>query len=138
MTRRNRRPGFTLIEVLLVMAIILIMAAVAFPTLSAMWGDVRAKAAADQVRAAWTEARARAIEDNRAYRFAVEPGTPEALAQLASWFEAGMKSPEVQPKLAQQGLFPALKCGAAFGAFMKNLTDDYTRVVKEAGIKVGN
>ena len=47
-----------------------------------------------------------------------------------------MKADEVKPKLAQQGLFPAVKCGAAFAAFMKDLTDDYTRVVKEAGVKV--
>lgn len=61
---------------------------------------------------------------------------PEAIAQLAGWFEAAMKDPDIRPKLAQQGLFPALKCGAAFASFMKNLTDDYTRVVKEANIKV--
>ncbi len=61
---------------------------------------------------------------------------PDVLAQLSSWFEAAMKSPEIAPKLAQQGLFPAVKCGAEFGKFMKALTDDYTRVVKEAGIKV--
>ena len=47
-----------------------------------------------------------------------------------------MKNDEIKPKLAQQGLFPAVKCGAAFGTFMKNLNADYTRVVKEAGIKV--
>jgi prepilin-type N-terminal cleavage/methylation domain-containing protein len=75
MTRRTRRPGLTLIEVLLVMALLLALGAIAYPTLSAMYGDVRVKAAADEVRAAWTEARARAIEDGRAYRFAVEPGT---------------------------------------------------------------
>jgi prepilin-type N-terminal cleavage/methylation domain-containing protein len=75
MTRRTRRPGLTLIEVLLVMALLLALGAVAYPTLSAMYGDVRVKAAADEVRAAWTEARARAIEDGRPYRFAVEPGT---------------------------------------------------------------
>ena len=61
---------------------------------------------------------------------------PEVLAQLAGWFETAMKAPEIKPKLAQQGLFPAVKCGAAFGTFMKNLIDDYTRIVKEAGIKV--
>ncbi len=61
---------------------------------------------------------------------------PEALAQLADWFQSAMKSDEVKPKLAQQGLFPAVKCGAEFATFMKNLTEDYTRVVKEAGIKV--
>ena len=61
---------------------------------------------------------------------------PAALAQLAGWFEAAMKSPDVQPKLAQQGLFPAVKCGAVFGAFMKDLSDEYGRIVKDAGIKV--
>ena len=61
---------------------------------------------------------------------------PEVLAQLAGWFETAMRAPEIKPKLAQQGLFPAVKCGAAFGTFMKNLIDDYTRIVKEAGIKV--
>jgi tripartite-type tricarboxylate transporter receptor subunit TctC len=61
---------------------------------------------------------------------------PEVLEQLANWFQTGMKADEVKPKLAQQGLFPAVKCGADFAKFMKDLTDDYTRVVKEAGIKV--
>src|SRR5215212_4326353 len=75
MTRRRRRPGVTLIEMLLVVAILIALAAVAYPTLSAMYGDVKVKAAADDVRAAWTEARAHAIEDGRPYRFAVEPGT---------------------------------------------------------------
>ena len=77
MTRRprTRRPAFTLIEVLLVVAVIIALAAVAYPTLSAMYGDVKLKAAADDVRAAWTDARSHAIEDGRAYRFAVQPGT---------------------------------------------------------------
>jgi Tfp pilus assembly protein FimT len=70
-----RRSGLTLLEVLLVVAIIIALGAVAYPTLNAMYGDVRVKAAADQVQAAWTEARARAIEDGRAYRFSVEENT---------------------------------------------------------------
>jgi type II secretory pathway pseudopilin PulG len=65
----------TLIELLLVMAILIALGAIAYPTLSAMYGDVRVKAAADEVRGAWTEARARAIEDGRTYRFSVEAGT---------------------------------------------------------------
>ena len=73
--RRHCRPGLTLLEVLLVMAIILCLAAIAYPTLSAMYGDVRVKAAADQVQGAWAEARANAIEGGRAYRFSVQPGT---------------------------------------------------------------
>jgi tripartite-type tricarboxylate transporter receptor subunit TctC len=61
---------------------------------------------------------------------------PEALKQLSGWFEEAMKKPEVQPMLAKQGLFPSVRCGAAFGTFMKNLTEEYSRIIKEAGIKV--
>lgn len=78
MTRRpatTRRPGFTLIEMLLVVAVIIALGAVAYPTLAAMYGDVKVKAAADTVRASWTEARGHAIEDGRGYRFAIQPGT---------------------------------------------------------------
>lgn len=73
--RRIRRPGLTLLEILVVMVILVALAAVAYPTLSAMYGDVKVKAAADQVRGSWTEARASAIEHGRTYRFSVEPNT---------------------------------------------------------------
>src|SRR5262245_35252734 len=75
MIRPRHRPAFTLLEVLLVIAVIIALSAVAYPTLAAMYGDVKVKAAADDVRAAWTEARSHAIEDGRAYRFAVQPDT---------------------------------------------------------------
>jgi Tfp pilus assembly protein FimT len=75
MTRPRHRPAFTLLEVLLVIAVIIALSAVAYPTLTAMYGDVKLKAAGDDVRAAWTEARSHAIEDGRAYRFSVQPGT---------------------------------------------------------------
>jgi Tfp pilus assembly protein FimT len=72
---RRRRPGFTLIEVLLVVTILIVLGVVAFPTFSAMWGDVKVKAAADDVRAAWADARSHAIEEGRPYRFSVQSGT---------------------------------------------------------------
>jgi tripartite-type tricarboxylate transporter receptor subunit TctC len=61
---------------------------------------------------------------------------PEALKQLAAWFGAALKAPDVQPRLAQQGLFPVGTCGAPFGDFMKRLTDDYARIIRESGMKV--
>jgi len=89
----NRRPGLTLLEVLLVVAIIVALGAVAYPTLDAMYGDVRVKAAADQVRGACTEARARAIEDVRGYRLSVQPGSGKyRVAPHASEFWDGSGS----------------------------------------------
>jgi prepilin-type N-terminal cleavage/methylation domain-containing protein len=73
--RLRVRHGVTILELLLVIAILLMLAAMAYPSLSAWYMDTRVKAAADQVREAWTEARAHAIESGQLYRFAVQPGT---------------------------------------------------------------
>jgi tripartite-type tricarboxylate transporter receptor subunit TctC len=60
---------------------------------------------------------------------------PEALAQLTGWFSAALKSPDMKPKLAKQGLFPVGMCGAEFGAFMRMQVDEYGRIIRESGIK---
>jgi tripartite-type tricarboxylate transporter receptor subunit TctC len=61
--------------------------------------------------------------------------SPADVKQLSDWFSAALKAPEVQPRLAQQGLFPVNSCGAPFGAFLRAITADYERIIKEAGIK---
>ena len=73
MTISRRRKAFTLLEVLLVMAIIVIIMAVAYPSMEAWWADARVQGAADEVRGAWAEARVRAIDSGIPYRFAVKP-----------------------------------------------------------------
>jgi type II secretory pathway pseudopilin PulG len=111
MTRPNqRRPAFTLLEILLVLVILILLAAVAYPTLSGMYGDVRVKAAGDQVRAAWTEARSNAIEGGRDYRFSVQPGTGKfRVAPNSQSFWDGSNGasdppdPNAPPPLVQEG-----------------------------------
>jgi len=68
------RKGFTLLELLLVMAILVILAAVSLPTMQAMYGDTRVRGAADEVRGAWAEARTRSIDNGVPYRFAIITG----------------------------------------------------------------
>jgi tripartite-type tricarboxylate transporter receptor subunit TctC len=60
----------------------------------------------------------------------------DALARLSKMFSSALKAPDMQPKLAQQGLFPVGVCGAEFGATMKKLTDDYARIIREAHITI--
>jgi tripartite-type tricarboxylate transporter receptor subunit TctC len=50
-------------------------------------------------------------------------------------FMAAQKTPEMQAKYAQSGMFPVGTCGAPFGTFLRNIVADYERIIKEAGIK---
>src|SRR5947209_15428910 len=74
MRTRRKRSGFTLLEVLCVMAILIILLSLAYPSIEGMYGSVRQTAAADKIRSVFAETRARAIEDGQGYRFAVMPG----------------------------------------------------------------
>jgi tripartite-type tricarboxylate transporter receptor subunit TctC len=84
----------------------------------------------------FAEAGVGAYEADIFYGIVAPAKTPrETLGQLSGWFSAALKAPEVQPRLAQQGLFPVGMCGAPFGDFMRRLVDDYARIIRESGIK---
>lgn len=69
------RPGYTLFEMILVLAIIIIVLAIAFPTLEDMYDGQKMLSGTDAVRSHWALARSRAIDEGRPYRFALVPGT---------------------------------------------------------------
>jgi type II secretory pathway pseudopilin PulG len=73
MKTQKRRSGTSLIEVVLVLAIVVVVAALAVPSIRGMYGSYKLNGAVDSVRSAWADARARAIEEGRPYRFAIEP-----------------------------------------------------------------
>jgi tripartite-type tricarboxylate transporter receptor subunit TctC len=60
---------------------------------------------------------------------------PELVAQLSAWFSTALATPEMKPRLAQQGLFPVGQCGPPFGAYIRKQVDEYTRVAREANIQ---
>jgi tripartite-type tricarboxylate transporter receptor subunit TctC len=63
--------------------------------------------------------------------------TPAAsIAQMAAWFSAAMKVPDVAAKLLAVGLYPGVVCGKDFGAFIQTKNDDYKRIIRDANIKV--
>jgi Tfp pilus assembly protein FimT len=59
------------LELVLVMAVIVVLSALVLPTFRGMYADAKIKGAADEVRGRWAEARAHAVNEGRAYRFAV-------------------------------------------------------------------
>jgi type II secretion system protein H len=72
--RSARREGFTLMELMLVLAILAMLMAVAYPSLESMYDDFKLKAAADHLLARFAETRSLAIEQGQSYRVAIKPG----------------------------------------------------------------
>ena len=58
------------------------------------------------------------------------------LTQLTKMFSAALQAPDLTPKLAKEGLFPAGICGGDFAAYMHKLGDDYERIIRESNISV--
>ncbi len=72
--RATRRRGVTLLELLLVLAVLTLLGAVAWPSLDRSLADQRLRNAADMIRAQWTQAQVRAVASGTVQYFRNEPG----------------------------------------------------------------
>jgi len=91
---RTRRQGFTLMEVMITVAIMAIVAAVSFPIGRGMWLGVRLDSAGDSVRSSWAEGQSHAMNESRPYRFSYVPGTGSyRLAPDSDEFWTGSSAP---------------------------------------------
>lgn len=59
----------------------------------------------------------------------------DAVSRLAGWFGSALLAPEVKSKLVANGIYPALICGAEYGAYLRQQYDEYGRAIREANIK---
>ena len=66
-----KRPGYTLFEMMLVMALLVLLAGLSIPSIESMYADYKVQAAVDDVGGAWASLRARAIIEGRPYRFSI-------------------------------------------------------------------
>jgi len=69
----HSRDGYTILELMVVMMIILIIGALVGPSLLGFWSNNRTKAGADTVTARLADARGAAISQGRAYRVCASP-----------------------------------------------------------------
>ncbi len=96
MMARQARHGYTLMEVLLVMAVMVIIAAISYPSVDSLMDGVKLEAAADSLKAGWTEAQTRAVNEGRPYRFAVVPnkGNFRVAPDSADYWAGSTPAPE--------------------------------------------
>ncbi|TWT96950.1 hypothetical protein Pla108_27270 [Botrimarina colliarenosi] len=80
-TTRELEPrgpaGFTLVELMLVLSLVVVLAALAAPSLSGTLARVRLEAAAEAVRTAWADARLEAMRTGQPVVFQCRLGTGE-------------------------------------------------------------
>ena len=72
--RRSARDGFTLMEILLVLALLIVLSAVIWPALGGFYAGYRVEQAASDVQILLSAARIRAAEAGTTYQFRYEPG----------------------------------------------------------------
>jgi prepilin-type N-terminal cleavage/methylation domain-containing protein len=105
------RRGFTLFEMVIVLALILILAGLSIPSIESMYSDSKVQAAVDQVRGAWAGMRSHAISEGQSYRFSVSMnGSDFRAAPDRSEYWGGGDPPEPtdanNPPLVLQGSLP--------------------------------
>src|SRR2546421_3630124 len=111
MTAPSHRSGYTLLEMTLVMAIITIAGTLIVPSLQGMYGYYKKNGAVDAVKAAWAQARSRAIDEGRPYRFTAMSGTGRfsvAPDQPASGSNSSSQAPVIEGSLPEGVSFSAV------------------------------
>ncbi|MCA9144168.1 MAG: hypothetical protein H6823_08390 [Planctomycetaceae bacterium] len=72
-TSSTLQRGITLLEMLLVLGLLVVIAALAMPSVNRPLETYRLRKSADLIRAEWAKARAKAMETGRTYVFRYEP-----------------------------------------------------------------
>jgi tripartite-type tricarboxylate transporter receptor subunit TctC len=66
--------------------------------------------------------------------FAPAQTASASVSQLARWFSAALRAPDVNAKLVGQGFSPVGLCGEPFRALLRKQYEQYSRVIREAKI----
>jgi len=97
-------------ELILVVAVLVILAGLSYPVIDSLFANSRLTEASDQIRARWSEARSRAIQERRSYRFAIKENTGKfrIAPDTGEYWEDGEPSANTsnQQALVMEGALP--------------------------------
>jgi prepilin-type N-terminal cleavage/methylation domain-containing protein len=106
-TPRRRPGGFTLVEMLLVLAVLMMMAGLVWPSVTRLYSEHSLRQAAEGVRVRLTAARVNAIATGIAYQFRFEPsGRRFVVLPVSSDDAAGTPGQSTRPAWKVSGALP--------------------------------
>jgi prepilin-type N-terminal cleavage/methylation domain-containing protein len=102
----TKRQGFTLIELMLVVALIVIVVGVSVPVIQSMMDDARINASGDLVSGKMAEARARAMDDGRRWKvgFIANTGVYQIAPEDSSEWDTASRDPNEDADLIRDSL----------------------------------
>src|SRR5688572_19729524 len=89
------REGFTLLELTLVLALLVVISAMVWPVLEKPLASERLRRGADKVRAEWTRTRVRAMTSGSPHAFRYQPETNVYQVEVWSGAESQLEAPTV-------------------------------------------
>ena len=123
-----RRRGYTLFEMVIVLALIVLLAGLAIPAIESMYADYKLQSAVDQVSGKWSQMRTRAILEGRAYRFGVRGDSDFRVAPDDGQYWGGGDNPapsdsETPPLVVEDSLPRGIQFSQADAADAAGPTD---------------
>ena len=103
----SSRGAFTLLELLLTLAVLAAIAAVTIPQLSGIIGDSRLTRSAEQLRVEMTRLRVRAMREGRTFILEAAPGTGEL--RIRPFMTVADATESMSPSLAPSALLSGAK-----------------------------
>lgn len=79
--RGDKRRGFSLLELMLVMGLLVVIAAITYPSVTGPLDNNRLRYSTDMIRASWARARNKAMESGRTYVFRCQPASDSYLIE---------------------------------------------------------
>ena len=113
----SRRIGFTLFEVLMVLVILVVIAALGIPALRGTLAQQQLKYSADQVRGEWLDTKVRAMEEGQIFCMRGEIGGSRLIIDrvLDAHFTAGLSSRQTTRRFDASGEYDPFEKGGFTG-----------------------
>ena len=120
--RHAVRRGLTLLEMMLVLAVLVTLSALTWPIIRGAFSGYRLRSAADDVRAAWGKAHIAAMNSGRPYLFRCQPQSGSYVVQ--PWTGAAADADAETEGASAGGVDPFVQCDAGGKPIVRNLPDD--------------